>query len=193
MKYWEDFQTKWGFADGDSVPPDALLIRQVYIGELNRELEKRQSGIRLLAWDRPGMHNPYLIVRVNAAMVRNVPAKRLFCGQQSGGWEPKGDLHEPEPDEAFNAALVFAQEMELDDRVVCIVTLREDQKRSRPMRWLDITDDHVRHRWNRDCPCVEVEESVYVDPDSYENGGIPICEECGTDRKYVKTQIKGKR
>ncbi|MEI7881360.1 MAG: hypothetical protein WCI95_10850 [bacterium] len=62
----------------------------------------------------------------------------------------------------------------------------------KPKRWRVIPDEQVRHRWDRDCPCVGVEDSVYVEPDSYQNG-IPICEECGTDRKYVKTQIKGRR
>jgi len=123
MKYWEDFQTKWGFADGDSVPPDALLLRQVYVRELNRLLARRKSGVRLLAYDRPGMHNSLLIVRVGAAMVRNVPAKRLWGGQQSGGWEP-GDLHEPAPDTAYEAVLAEADEMELDSMVITTVKLR---------------------------------------------------------------------
>ena len=31
MKYREDFQSKWGFGDGDAVPPDAYLLRKVYV------------------------------------------------------------------------------------------------------------------------------------------------------------------
>jgi len=120
MKYWEDYQSKWGFGDGDSVPPDAQMLRQVYVRTLNCLLKTRQSRVRLLAFDRPGMHNPLLILRVPANMVRNVPAERLCRGQMDGGWEPK-DWQEPEPDTAFEAVLATAEEMELDSMVVTTV------------------------------------------------------------------------
>ncbi|MEI6166508.1 MAG: hypothetical protein WCS52_04880 [bacterium] len=66
-------------------------------------------------------------------------------------------------------------------------------------RWLDIADAHIRHRWDLDCQCLqhadpsmELKRIIYIEPDYYQNG-IPICEECGRDRKYVKTQTKGRR
>jgi hypothetical protein len=124
MKYWEDFQTKWGFGDGDSVPPDALMLRQVYVRELNRLLARRKSAVRLLAFDRPGMHNPLLIVRVTADMASGVPERKLHLGQLNGGWEPRGDWHEPEPDAAYEAVLAEAEGMELDSRVETTVRLR---------------------------------------------------------------------
>ena len=124
MKYWDDFQTKWGFGDGDSVPPDAHLLRQVYVGELNSLLQKRKSSVRLLAWDRPGLHNPLLIVRVPAAMVRDVPLKQLTLGQWNHGWQPEGDWQEPPTDAAYDAAIDEAQLMELDSMIVTRVTRR---------------------------------------------------------------------
>ena len=124
MKYWEDFQTKWGFGDGDSVPPDAQLLRQVYVRELNSLLRKRKSKVRLLAFDRPGVHNPYLIVRVPADMVRDVTPRKLCMGQWNGGWEPRGDWQEPEPDQAYDSVLAEAEEMELDSRVETTVRLK---------------------------------------------------------------------
>ena len=60
--------------------------------------------------------------------------------------------------------------------------------RTMARRWRRIADDHVRHRWDLTCGCELVERSVYVDPDFYA-GGTPICEECGEDRKYVKTEV----
>lgn len=33
MKYWEEYQSKWGFGDGDAVPPDAWALRYVYVGK----------------------------------------------------------------------------------------------------------------------------------------------------------------
>ena len=62
--------------------------------------------------------------------------------------------------------------------------------------WRDIADDHVRHRWDLCCQChehadpsMELKQTIYVDPDNYANSGIPICEACGRERKYIKTQI----
>jgi len=124
MKYWEDFQTKWGFSDGDSVPPDALLLRQVYVRELNSLLRKRKSAVRLLAFDRPGMHNPLLIVRVSADTASGVPERKLYLGQLNGGWEPKGEWQEPEPDAAYESVLEEAEGMELDAMVETTVSLR---------------------------------------------------------------------
>jgi len=34
MKYWEEYQSKWGFGDGDAVPPDAWALRYVYVREI---------------------------------------------------------------------------------------------------------------------------------------------------------------
>ncbi len=36
---------------------------------------------------------------------------------------------------------------------------------------------------------MELKQTIYVDPDNYANSGIPICEACGRERKYIKTQI----
>ena len=62
---------------------------------------------------------------------------------------------------------------------------------SRAMRpgWRRIADERVRHRWDLGCQCKNVERTVYVEPDSYADGGIPICEGCGEDRKYVRTEV----
>ena len=124
MKYWEDYQTKWGFGDGDSVPPDALMLRQVYVRELNRMLAKRNSSVRLLAYDRPGMHNPLLIVRVRADATCGVSERKLYLGQLNGGWEPKGEWQEPEPDAAYESVLEEAEGMELDAMMETTVSLR---------------------------------------------------------------------
>jgi hypothetical protein len=124
MKYWEDYQSKWGFGDGDAVPPDAALLRQVYCRELNRELQKRKSTVRLLAWDRPGVHNPLLILRVSAHQVRGVPERRLWLGQWDGGWQPEGEWQEPDADEVFDQVIADAYSMELDDRVETTVSLK---------------------------------------------------------------------
>jgi len=181
MKYWDDFQSKWGFGDGDAVPADAPLLRQVYVLRLNRLLGERGSTVRLLAWDRPGMHNAYLICSVQAETVRDVPEERLCRGQQDGGWEPAGDWSEPVPDAAYESVLADAQLMDLDDEVLTRVTLKGSQER--PNRLRD-TDDHVRHRRNRACSCAGVEQSMYVETDYYVDD---IPNKCGRNRLYRNT------
>ena len=62
MKYFDEMRTKWGFGDGGTVPPDAEACRTVYIEALNQIAAKLGSELRAYAYDRPGVHNPYLIL-----------------------------------------------------------------------------------------------------------------------------------
>lgn len=57
-------------------------------------------------------------------------------------------------------------------------------------RWTKINDARVRHVWTQKCECKLEDPVCYIDPDFYENNGTPICEECGDDFKYVRTDIK---
>ena len=59
-------------------------------------------------------------------------------------------------------------------------------------KWHTADDDAVRHVWKRTCTCPgkrieKVNPSFYADA-----GGIPICEACGYDLVYVRTDIKVK-
>ena len=56
--------------------------------------------------------------------------------------------------------------------------------------WRRIADRNVRHRWDLKCACGLVERSVYVPSTFYADSGTPICEECGEDRKYVRTEVR---
>jgi hypothetical protein len=80
MKYWDEFHSKWSFGEGECVPPEAWALRYVYVREINRLAAAGGSDVRLIAYDRPGCHSPYLICRVPAELVRNVPEKALCLG-----------------------------------------------------------------------------------------------------------------
>lgn len=56
--------------------------------------------------------------------------------------------------------------------------------------WHKVPDASIRHRWDMVCGCKGVKKSVYVSPTFYEDSGFPMCEECGEDRKYVRTEMK---
>ena len=124
MKYWEEFQTKWGFGDGDAVPPDAWALRFVYVREINRIADRLGSAVRLFAYDRSGMHNPYLIGRVTAGAVAGVPAKALCKGLYRGGWDPGPDWADAETDAAMEAAIGAAMTMELETLIKIRVSIK---------------------------------------------------------------------
>ena len=57
-------------------------------------------------------------------------------------------------------------------------------------RYKRLPDADIRQRWDLDCRCERVERSVYVEPAFYASSGTPICEACGADRKYVRTEVR---
>ena len=61
------------------------------------------------------------------------------------------------------------------------------------LSWKTISDESVRHVWKKVCTCNEegadIPDCVEVNPDSYQNAGIPICELCGEDFEYVRTEV----
>jgi len=134
MKYWEDFHDKFGFGDGDEVPPDAWAMRYVYIREINRIAKALGSVVRLFANDRSGLHNSYLIGRVAAKTVENVQELSLCKGLYRGGWDPGPNSTEPDADAAMDAAIAAAEEMELEDLVSVKVTIAGRHRSGRKAR-----------------------------------------------------------
>jgi len=124
MKYWDDFQSKWGFSDGDAMPPDAWACRVVYINEINKLARKKGSKVRLAAYDRPGMHNCYLIFTVPADLVANVSPQKLCVGPWRKGWSPPDDLPDAPNDDAMQEAIQEAFNADLDNLVETHVRVR---------------------------------------------------------------------
>jgi len=134
MKYWEEFHDKFGFGDGDEVPPDAWAMRYVYIREINRIAKALGSAVRLFANDRSGLHNSYLIGRAAAKTVENVQELSLCKGLYRGSWDPGSDCTEPDSDAAMDAAIAAAEEMELEDLVSVKVTIAGRHRSGRKAR-----------------------------------------------------------
>ena len=108
MKYFDEMQTKWGFGDGGLVPPDAEACRTVYVEALNQIAAKLGSELRAYAYDRPGAHNPFLI---------------LFRGKDA-----QTDHEELEPDEPMVEAITCCGVLDLDDLVEVQVTIVPEYK-----------------------------------------------------------------
>jgi hypothetical protein len=73
MRYWQDFNDKYGFGDGGSTPPDAEACREAYIKVINGLAEKRGSKVRVVAYDRPGVHNGILVLMIPAKRLKGIP------------------------------------------------------------------------------------------------------------------------
>jgi hypothetical protein len=61
MKYIDDFNSKWGFNDGDSIPPDAREVRAVIVYAVNFLAKATQCPFRYVPLFRNGMHNYFLL------------------------------------------------------------------------------------------------------------------------------------
>ena len=61
---WEDFTDKYGFSDGASVEQRDFEARAKLVEMLNDHEVMKSAGLRALEYDRPGLHNPCLVVVV---------------------------------------------------------------------------------------------------------------------------------
>jgi hypothetical protein len=122
MQYFDDMDSKYGFDDGAITPAGVEVYRAVYVEALNTLLDAHQSCVRVVAWDRPGMHNWCMIVQVSAAYYYGT----LLAADDGNRPCPQPDV-QPTPDEydpAYYAALDTAMELGLDDYIE--VTVRKD-------------------------------------------------------------------
>ena len=126
MKYWSEMETKFGFDDGGAQPPDARACRQVYVHEVNLLAEKLGSMVRVFAYDRPGMHNGCMVLRILLRDLNRlkVPSDAL----ETGDFRLPQDWKEPAADELLNEAIRQAYDMDLDDQVSTTVRIRKRKK-----------------------------------------------------------------
>jgi hypothetical protein len=61
---WDDFTDKYGFRDGASVEPRDFEARSTLVAVLNDHAAMKAAGLQALEYDRPGLHNPCLVVVV---------------------------------------------------------------------------------------------------------------------------------
>jgi hypothetical protein len=61
---WDDFTDKYGFCDGASVESRDFEARSTLVEVLNDHGAMKTAGLQALEYDRPGLHNPCLIVVV---------------------------------------------------------------------------------------------------------------------------------
>lgn len=59
---WEDFTSKWGFNEGASTESRDYEARSLIVAELNEMTAVKAAKIRMVEYDRPGLHNSCLIL-----------------------------------------------------------------------------------------------------------------------------------
>lgn len=111
MQYFSDMLSKYGFSDGNAVPCGMKHFRDIYIEALNRLLPELGSNIRVVPFDRGGLHNWCMILPV---------LKETF--EKHGIDVANSSVQLPhikdEIDEAYHKAVLMAGEMQLDELVI---------------------------------------------------------------------------
>lgn len=109
MQYWEDMSNKWGFSDGEAYPAGVEIYRNVYVKTVNKLAEKHNSRLRVIPFDRDGIHNFCLWVAVD---------KNWYEENYNNLHHVKLPDEEVIHDEGFVSAVEEAKELNLDDFVV---------------------------------------------------------------------------
>ena len=61
---WDDFTDMYGFCDGASVEARDFEARSTLVEVLNDHAAMKAAGLQAFEYDRPGLHNPCLLVVV---------------------------------------------------------------------------------------------------------------------------------
>lgn len=107
MRFWEDMLTKYGFNDGSAIPNGVEAYRTVYIRAVNRLAEQLDSQVRVVAFNRAGVHNFCLVLFHRLEDLQDVPAEQYTDHVDI----PAAEV---EPDEAMQEAVRQAFDLHLD-------------------------------------------------------------------------------
>ena len=120
MMYYDEMLSKYGFNDGNSTPTGIEKYRQVYITVVNRLCQKLGSNVRVVAYDRPGVHNGCMILPILIDDFIPLPYENRK-GEPLDGFQGK-----TYSDEMYEEATIRACELFLDDYINVQVTVAND-------------------------------------------------------------------
>lgn len=118
MRFWEEMQGIYGFSDGESVPDGATTYRAIYIRSVNRLAEQLDSSVRVVAYDRVGVHNPCLVLfyRLSDLSTQRIQDFTLYSDFVA---------EIVSADTAMEAAIEQAKLMDVDRFVVVSISIAE--------------------------------------------------------------------
>jgi hypothetical protein len=119
MRFWEDMQSKWGFSDGDAVPDGVEVYRNIYIRTMNRLAVELGSSVRVVAYDRFGVHNWCLVLMHTLADLQAHQVEDFTAHTDI-------DAEIAQADEALEEAIRQAYELDLDSFIEVTVTVMDD-------------------------------------------------------------------
>lgn len=119
MRFWEDMQSKWGFSDGDAVPDGVEVYRDIYIRAVNQLAGELGSSVRVVAYDRFGVHNWCLILMYKLADLHAHDVEDFTAPTDI-------NAEIAQTDEALEEAIRQAYELDLDSFAEVTVTLSDD-------------------------------------------------------------------
>jgi len=122
MRYYDDMRSKYGFSDGECEPAGIDAYREVYLITLNALLAETESGVRVVAFHRPGLHNGCLISTVTRAFYETLEETTVLQGLPWEALSP-GLLPDEALDEGYHAAVDLAYELDVDTCVEVTVTI----------------------------------------------------------------------
>lgn len=130
MQYWEEMNDKYGFGDGSAYPAGIELYRDVYLKTVNKLAENRNSELRIVPFDRGGVHNYCLWMVVPKEWFEKEYLPKQKKNKQWEGVDfydlPDPNAPEPQPDEELEAAIEDAMGMDLDNFVEVNPVLSKD-------------------------------------------------------------------
>ena len=91
MRYYEAFIDKFGFSDGEDIPPDADAHRELLVRLFNKRAMAIRSRVRCGAYNRPGIHNPCMVFFVRAVAIRAIRTEHLHNAEVMSQWVADAD------------------------------------------------------------------------------------------------------
>lgn len=126
MKYFDDMLSKFGFSDGATQPAGCREYRRVYVQALNTLLDATAAPVRVVAYDRPGLHNGCMILHVTPELFATIAPEAVLSGDGLPPASVTIDEDTALQMEAYQHVLGLIQEMDIDDYVIVEVTVDQD-------------------------------------------------------------------
>lgn len=124
MRYYYEMTEKYGFNDGQDEVDNSVTRRSIYVTTINHLAEKLGSQLRVVAWDRPGMHNSCMIVRVTLEEFNELGGNPSVSNPNVNGVS-----FTDYSDNAFSDAIEIAEGLDLDAYVTQKGDIRKDAQK----------------------------------------------------------------
>jgi hypothetical protein len=119
MMYYDQMRDTYGFGDGDGIPRNAFVHRSLYLTALNHLAKGLGSNVRVVAYDRPGLHNTCMLSLVSVRTYDEIV-------NPTAGDNARVNGDEVEPDAAFTNAEIVASSLYLDGYVTLGGALKQN-------------------------------------------------------------------